>query len=281
MRVRPPLLATIIVTALVIALTTGTAFAGKIQTQLMKESTLEQVLKRGSLRVGFDTFIPWAMKNKKGEFIGFEIEVAKQLAEEMGVKVEFVNTDWAGIIPALLTGKFDVIIGGMNMTVKRNLKVNFTIPYYYSGLVLVANRKLCEPFSPTKIEDFNRPEVIFAERMGSTPVPYVKKMCPKAQIRLFDDQAPAYQELRNGNAYAIVGDAPRPFFEAADYPELLYLPLGTKKLTHEPVSFALRKGDSDWLNFLNNWITIQRNRGWLQERNDYWFATKEWEDQIK
>ncbi len=280
MRLQSLLRAVIIIT-LVTGVSAGAAFSGEIQTALVKESTLEQAMKRGTLRVGFDTFIPWAMKNKKGEFIGFEIDVARQLADDMGIKAEFVNTDWAGIIPALLTGKFDVIIGGMNMTVKRNLKVNFTIPYYYSGLVLVANRKLVEPFAPTKIEDFNRPDVVFAERMGATPVPYLKKVCPKAQIRLFDDQAPAYQELRNGNAHAIVGDAPRPFFEAADYPELLYLPLGTKKLTQEPVSFALRKGDPDWLNFLNNWITIQLNRPWMQERNDYWFGTKDWEDQIK
>jgi polar amino acid transport system substrate-binding protein len=83
-------------------------FAGKLQNELVKESTLEQIMKRGVLRVGMDTFVPWAMKDKTGKFVGLKSMWPRQLAEDMGVKVEFVPTKWAGIIPALLTGKFDV-----------------------------------------------------------------------------------------------------------------------------------------------------------------------------
>jgi len=281
MKVRSLLLQTVIIAALVIGVSRGAAFAGEIQKQLTKESTLEQIMKRGSIRVGFSTFIPWAMRNKKGEFIGFEIDVARKLAEDMGVKVEFVPTKWAGIIPALLTGKFDVIIAGMAMTPKRNLKVNFTLPYNYSGLTLVAHRKLCEPINPTKLEDLNRPDVIFAERMGVTAVFFIKRVLPKAQLRFFDDESQVYQELRNGNAHANLADAPGPAFEALEYPDILYMPLGAKKLTREPISFALRKGDPDWLNYLNNWITFQHSKPWLKERDHYWYATRDWMDQIK
>ena len=63
----------------------GSASAGKLQSQLTQESTLEQIMKRGALRVGMDTFVPWAMKDKTGKFVGFEIDVATQLAEDMGV----------------------------------------------------------------------------------------------------------------------------------------------------------------------------------------------------
>jgi len=115
--------------------------AGKLQNQLVSESTIDQVMRRGVLRVGMDTFLPWAMKDKKGELVGFEIDVARRLAADMGVKVEFVPTKWAGIIPALLTGKFDVVIGGMGIQTKRALKVNFPIPYDYSGMAIVAHRK--------------------------------------------------------------------------------------------------------------------------------------------
>ena len=280
MKKRFSLLHLLVIVALVIGLA-GVAQAGKIQNELVAESTLTEIQKRGVLRVGFSTFIPWAMPDKTGKYIGFEIDVMTKLAEDMGVEIEFVQTKWSGIIPALLTGKFDVIIGGMAMTPQRNLKVNFTMPYNYSGLVLAANREACSSFNPTKLEDFNRPDVIFAERIGSTPVQFIKRMLPKAQIRLFDDQAQAYQELRNGKAHAIMGDAPRPTFEAAAYPETIYQPLGSEKLTHEPISFALRKGDPDWLNYLNNWITFQHSKPWLKERDHYWYGTREWEDQIQ
>ncbi|MBU8910534.1 MAG: transporter substrate-binding domain-containing protein, partial [Desulfobacterales bacterium] len=105
-----------------------------------QESIVEKIQKQGVIRVGMSTFIPWAMKDKQGNLIGFEIDVAGKLARDMGVKIEFVPTAWSGIIPALLTGKFDVIIGGMGITPQRNLKVNFTIPYDYSGMSMVAHK---------------------------------------------------------------------------------------------------------------------------------------------
>ena len=107
-----------------------------------QESVVEQVIQRGVLRVGMSTFVPWAMKDKTGKLIGFEIDVATRLAEDMGVKVEFVPTKWSGIIPALLTGKFDVIIGGMGILPSRNLKVNFTDPYDFTGMSMVASKKM-------------------------------------------------------------------------------------------------------------------------------------------
>ena len=253
-------------------------FAGKLQQQLTSESTLEQVLKRGVLRVGMSTFVPWAMKDKKGNLIGFEIDVATRLAKDMGVKVEFVPTKWAGIIPALLTGKFDVVIGGMGITSTRNLKVNFTNPYDYSGMSMAANKKLAAGFS--SIEDFNRPEVVLTARLGATPVDAAKKFMPKAELRLFDDEAQIYQEVINGRAHAVVASAPTPAFQVVKYPDKLFLPL-EETFTKEPIGFAVRKGDFDTLSYFNNWITVVGSEGWLKERKSYWFRTKDWESLIK
>jgi polar amino acid transport system substrate-binding protein len=251
----------------------GNAFAGKLQMQLSQESTLEQIMKRGVLRVGMDTFVPWAMKDKTGKFVGFEIDVARQLAEDMGVKVEFVPTKWAGIIPALLTGKFDVLIGGMGIRTKRALKVNFTIPYDYSGMSMVASKKKAAGFS--SLDDFNKPDVELAIKMGTTAVMAAKKYIPRAKLRLFEDEAQAYQELRNGNVHAVVGSAPRPAYEAATYPDTLFMPM-RDNFTKEPIGFALRKGDFDTLVFFNGWIQTKRDQGWLQEKHHYWFGTRDW-----
>ncbi len=255
----------------------GICAAGKVQQDLTAESTVEQVLRRGVLKVGMSTFVPWAMKDKNGELIGFEIDVAKKLAEDMGVKVEFVPTKWAGIIPALLTGKFDVIIGGMGIVPQRNLKVNFTIPYDYSGMSLVAHKELAKGFS--SLEDFNKPDVSIASRLGSTAATAAKQFMPNATHRMFDDEAQAYQELLNGKAHAVVGSAPTPAFHAIKNPEKLFLPLA-ETFTKEPIGFAVQKGDPDTLNFFSNWITVRQADGWLKERKHYWFETKEWEAQV-
>ncbi|MEN8686469.1 MAG: transporter substrate-binding domain-containing protein, partial [Desulfuromonadales bacterium] len=107
-------------------------WAAETRQEMVRQSTLEQIVGKNRMRVGFSTFVPWAMKDKQGGYTGYEIEVARQLAKDMGVEVDFVPTKWSGIIPALLTGKFDIIIGGMGITPERNLKVNFSDPYEYS-----------------------------------------------------------------------------------------------------------------------------------------------------
>jgi len=245
---------------------------------LAVESTIEKVLKRGKLRIGMSTFLPWAMKDKNGELIGFEIDVAKRLASDMGVKAEFVQTKWAGIIPALITGKFDIIVGGMGITPERNLKVNFSIPYDHTGMSLVAGRKISEGFK--SLDDFNKPEITLTARMGSTSVAAVKKYMPRANLRQFDDESQAVQELLNGRAHGMVSSAPLPAFQALKYPDKLFLPL-KENFTREPIAFAVRKGDFDTCNFLNNWIRVVEAEGWLKERKHYWFETDEWQEMIK
>ena len=272
-----------ILLALLIVLTfigiiVASSSAGKLQQQLVQESTVEQVIRRGNLRVGMSTFVPWAMKDKTGQLIGFEIDVARQLAKDMGVKIEFVPTKWAGIIPALLTGKFDVIIGGMSIRPDRNLKVNFTIPYDYAGQSIVANKKMAAGF--TRIDNFNRSDVIISARLGSTAADAANKFMPQAQKKFFDDEAQVIQEVINGRAHAAVASAPLPAFQAIKYPDQLFLPVkGT--FTKEPIGFALRKGDFDTLNYFNNWIRVVEAKGWLAERKHYWFETKDWENLIQ
>ncbi len=253
------------------------ASAGKLQKQLMAESTIETTIKRGVLRVGMSTFVPWAMKDKTGKFIGFEIDVATRLAKDTGVEVEFVPTKWDGIIPALLTGKFDVIIGGMTIRPDRNLKVNFTIPYDYSGQTICAHRKLAAGFKQP--EDFNRPDVTLGARLGSSSVPAIKRVMPRAKLRLFPDEPQLYQELLNGRIHGVVASLPTPAYQALKYPDTLFAI--TEPFSRELIGFAVRKGDFDTLNYFNNWIRSVEAEGWLMERHNYWFNTREWESLVQ
>ncbi len=241
-------------------------------------STVERVLQKGVLKVGMSTFVPWAMKAKTGKLIGFEIDVARRLAKDMGVDIKFVPTKWSGIIPALMTEKFDVIIGGMGIVPKRNLKVNFSIPYDYTGMSMAAHSQKAPGWN--KLADFNKPDVVIAARLGSTAVTAAKKYLPGARLRLFDDESQAYQELANGRVHAVVGSAPTPAFQALKYPDRLYLPLQAP-FTREPIGFAVKKGDHDTLNFFNNWIRVVTAEGWIAERKHYWFRTKDWEKLIQ
>ncbi|MEI2741565.1 MAG: transporter substrate-binding domain-containing protein [Candidatus Competibacter sp.] len=241
--------------------------------QIAADGVLETIKKRGSIKIGMSTFVPWAMRDKNGELIGYEIDVAKQLAEDMKVKAEFVPTAWDGIIPALLAGKFDLIIGGMSITPERNLTVNFTLPYANSGIHLVAHKELAAGFK--SLSDFNKPEVVLAVRRGATPATAAKRLMPDATLRQFDEDALALQEVLNGKAHAFVTSTPTPAFEALKHPDKLFLPIA-EPFVQGAEGFALRKGDPDALNFFNNWILLRQQDGWLKERHDYWFKRRDW-----
>jgi polar amino acid transport system substrate-binding protein len=254
----------------------GPVRAQETQQAVAAGSVIEAVKQRGVLRVGMATFVPWAMRDKNGELIGFEIDVAKKLAADMEVQVEFVPTAWDGIIPALLAGKFDVIIGGMSITPARNLTVNFSAPYANSSLGVVAHKKAEGRVWP---EGFNDPAVTFVCRRGATPCQYIEQTFPKAVLRQFDDQGQTVQEVLNGAADVMISSQPLPAFTVYDNPTVVYAPT-TEPITPGNEAFAVRKGDPDALNFFDNWILVNRSSGWLAERHAYWFGGRPWADQV-
>ena len=275
MRKRFLVSAIVLVSVFVLSLAASTS-AGELQRKLVAESAIEQIAKRGVIKVGMDVFVPWAMKDKKGELIGFEIDIAKKFAKDMGVKIEFVPTKWSGIIPALITGKFDVLIGGMTITTQRNLKINFTRPYYYTEQGLMAHKKKAAGF---KVADFNSPDVTIAARLGSTAAVAAKQQFPKAKLRLFDDEPAAVQELRNGNVHAMVSAQPLPSSTALEYPDTIMV--YDEVMMLEAIGIGVRKGDPETLNLINNWIEINRNNGWIQGKYAYWFKSQDWKSLIE
>lgn len=246
--------------------------ASDVQKDLAGNSTIEKVLRRGKLKVGMSTFIPWAMQSKTGEWVGFEIDVAKRLAEDMGVEIEFIPTKWEGLIPSLLTGKFDLVIAGMTGTPKRALKINFTQPYDFTGTQICINKKFADKVKVPM--DLNDAQFTVLSRVGVTAAETAKKLLPKAEKRLFSDNGSMVQELLNGNATAIIQSLPEPAQLVAKNPDTLALLPGT--LTREPISMGVRKGDPDTLAYLNNWIEIVRAEGFLEEKVNYWWRGMEW-----
>ena len=255
------------------------ASADSARQSLSSDSVLEQIKKRGTLRIGLSTFVPWAMRDKKGDLIGFEIDVGKRVAADMGVEVEHIPTAWDGIIPALLAGKFDVIISGMSITMKRNLTVNFTHPYANTGYILVASTAMAQKKGLKTLEDYNSSDITIATRRASTGAIAAQKNFPKAKLIYFDDGTMGIQEAANGKVDATTSTPPKAAYDIEKRPGKLFV---VDKALMSPTreAFAVRKGDPDVLNWFNNWIDNVKASGWLQERHAYWFTTREWADQL-
>ncbi|PMH43781.1 amino acid ABC transporter substrate-binding protein [Vibrio sp. 10N.286.49.B3] len=238
---------------------------------------LDKINERGTLRVGMSTFVPWAMRNKQGDLIGFEIDVAKRLAQDSGWKVEFVPTAWDGIIPALLAQKFDVIIGGLSITEARSKSVLFSDAYSHSGVQLAASKQLAEGFSTTS--DFDSRRIKIAARRGAFTVQVARETFPKATVLQFDDDAQAFQEVLNGNAHAVIASSPKPEHESILHSDALFIPF-TERLSQGNEAIAVRLGETDKTEFFNHWIQARTADGWLKERYEYWFSTLDWQNEI-
>ena len=164
------------------------------------DSVLEEVQERGTLRVGLGLFEPWSACNADGELIGFEIDVAKRVAADMGVEIEFARTNWNYIISELIAEQFDVIISGMTILPERNLRVNFTSPYNSSGVYLVANTE--QTAALATLADFNSSDVTIATRRGASSVVFVENTFPDAMLLLFDTPTAVLQAVVDGDAHA-------------------------------------------------------------------------------
>ncbi|HVT35149.1 MAG TPA: transporter substrate-binding domain-containing protein, partial [Nevskiaceae bacterium] len=183
------------------------AGAQAAQQQLWEQSTLNQVLKSGELRVGLEAgYMPFEMRDKKGDIIGFDVDLARLMAKYLGVKVKLVNTQWDGIIPALLTDKFDLLMGGMTITPERNLQVNFTDPYITIGQSVIINKKNAGEIKSYR--DLNDPKYTVVTKLGTTGDIAAHKYMPRAKIKEFESEADAATEVRNGRADGYVYDLP-------------------------------------------------------------------------
>ncbi len=241
------------------------------QASIAQDNMVDTVKKRGNLRVGFATFVPWAMRDKQGGFVGFEIDVANRFAKDMGVALDLQPTAWDAIIPSLIAGKFDVIIGGMTVTPQRKEQIDFTDAYSNSGLGVSANKQLASKLKWP--DDYNSTSVTFACRRGSTPCQYIEKTFPKATLRQFDDQGVGYQEVINGNAHAWIGSEPLPSFKVIQNPDKLFK-ANSELFEGGFEGMGLKKGNPATVKYFNEWIA--KNQTFLKERHTYWFKTQEW-----
>ena len=127
--------------------------------------TLEEITQRGEIRIACQTQgAPFSFVDKNGERTGSSVELCKMIADEMGVKVKFLNYDWDGLIPALLSKKADMLAADMTPTLKRAMKIAFADPYMYTGSVVFVKND-----SPIKtLEDVKKSGIKIAVLLGST-----------------------------------------------------------------------------------------------------------------
>ena len=169
---------------------------------------LREIKRSGKLRVGVSEIVPWATHDKDGNLVGFEIDVAKKLARDMGVEPEFYPEEFRYLIPDLLTGRFDIIVSGLSINASRALQLDFSAPYNTTDVTLVVNIKAAGS-SPT-LQSFNKDTATIGVLEGTTAEDLAGVALPNARTRTYTDDSRLFDDLIQGKLEAAVADSPRP-----------------------------------------------------------------------
>ncbi len=235
--------------------------------------TLEEIIQRGELRVAVQTQgPPFSFVDKHGQRTGSSVEFCRLMAEEMGVKVVFLDYDWDGLIPALLSKKADILAADMTSKLGRALKVSFTKPFYTTGQVMYVKAGS----SIKSAADANKPEITVATLLGSTYTETAKKHMPQATIKEYKGGGNiAMNAVVAGHADVGVADLSSVNAMAANYPPGTLTILPTM-LSFDPLCFAVRPEDRhllEWVNLFFDWI---RADGRYVANMQYWIETTDW-----
>jgi polar amino acid transport system substrate-binding protein len=254
-----------VVTAAILALgASGTASAG----------TLEEILQRGELRVAAQTQgPPFSFVDKNGNRTGSSVELCELMAKEMGVKVTFLNYDWDGLIPALLSKKADILAADMTPTLARATKIAFSTPFMYTGsVVFTKSNKPCKTIQECQAKAGLKVAVL----LGSAGETDAKKAFPKAEIKSYKGGGPLLLDaVMKGHAEVGVNDASAVLGQMTNFPKNTFQVLsGT--LSQSPLSFAVRYDSMDLLEWINLFFLHTKLDGRLEKNLNYWVNSEDW-----
>jgi polar amino acid transport system substrate-binding protein len=240
------------------------------------DDVVAKMLESGKMSVAVQTQgPPISFVDKNNERTGLAVEIVKSLADASGLKLELLDYEWKGLIPAVLSGKADFIAADMTPTQKRALKLNFTIPIFYSEVRSIAMQD--KPFKSW--QDLNKKGVTIGVVQASSYVDMVKNYMPDATLKEFAGGGPSVaQAVASGRVDAAVMDRGGAMQYVGAFPGMHMLDGVIRK---EPLAFAVRPENTHLLEFLNNYIRFIQTDGELDKMLDYWWNSTDWEKDHK
>ncbi len=249
-------------------------FLAGLSFQGFSQETIKKIIDRGELRVGMTgNQPPFTMKANDGSMIGYEVDLAIMLAESMGVELKLVETPFPELLDALEAGKVDMVMSGMTMTIKRNMRVAFAGPYLLSGKSVLT--KSAAYSSADDSEDINDETLKLVALKGSTSETYVRNDVPEAKLILADSYTEALEKLEKGEVEILVADYPFCKYTVLVHPEKNLITLDNP-LTIEPIGMALPPDDAHLYNVVQNYMNALSMVGALDLLEIKWFETGEW-----
>ncbi len=261
--------------SLIGALVAVIALAWSVLPALAQESTLHKVLKRGHMIVGTRSTTPgFGFKDEKGELVGFDIDLSREIARSLfndPTKVKFeVLGGGAERVPALTSGRVDAVVTQFSVFIERAQVVEFTIPYCNADFSAIVRAN--SPYR--KNADLNDKAVV--TRQGAELEKLILGAIPRAKVQMYPNLSDAFLAFKQGRAEAFFDDHSAGLFITRENPgQFRVISDPTNPLDANQYSIGVKQGDQIWLNYLNWALVRMKLTGKLQAIHRKWLGTEE------
>ena len=239
---------------------------------------IERIMEKGELVVSLNMGYPPFSIVENDKIQGLDADLAKLVADHLGVKIRFILPElYKEQIPKLLAGESDIVIAAMTRTVERGLKVAFTDPYFEVSQAALVDRDMVPPEANSYFDLVDVPGIRIGLKADTTIERFARELFPAEAVKTFPDHPMAVDALLKGQVDATVHDSPFVRAWAGTHPELedRFKPM-LEPVTKEYYGFAIRKGDPDFLNWLNLFITQVKIDGTMDLLKHRYFVEMKW-----
>ncbi len=240
---------------------------------MAQDSALKKILETGTLRFGTTgDWNPMSLRDAaSGDYKGFDIDIATELAKDLGVKLEFVKTDWKTLVNGIVAGQYD-ITSSASLSASRARVAGYSESYFELASVPLTRKELLSKFSDWT--DINKPDVTVATTSGTTQEALVKAIFPNATIKVIEAPARDFQEVLSKRADVHVTSNIEAATLVEKYDQLAIVPV-QEPVAPTPVAMLMPQADQVWINYVNHWIALKKAGGFFTKTAAKWgLATK-------
>ncbi len=231
-----------------------------------KLNSLEKIKEAGKITVGLDdSYPPMEFRDKENKLVGFDIDLGNEIGKKLGVKTEYTTTDFNGILLALNSGKFDVIISGLSITDKRKEAIDFSEPYVMGGQVIATNKN---NNTINKLSDLK--DKTIGCQLGSTGDKAATEVKGLKEIKRYDKITEAFHELLAGRIDAVIMDAQvGGYYISKEKDKYKVL---EETVSKEPMGIGFKKEDKELKEAVQKALNELKEDGTLSKLSIKWFG---------
>ena len=222
-------------------------------------STLDRVRDAGVLRVcTTGDYKPFSFLRSDGGFEGTDIDLANLLAKALNAKPSFVKTSWPTLMADFTSGKCDIAVGGISVTLDRQMKAGFSAPYMVDGKAPIARCDEVAKFAT--LADIDRPNVRLVVNPGGTNERFARANLKQAQLRVYPDNVTIFDEIVDGRADVMITDASETLLQHKLRPTLCTVHLD-QPFQYGEKAYLLPRDDGAFKAFVDQWLHLAKATG--------------------